>query len=204
MPVSGTKELEADPTMAPAQSFGETGLAAADCALPLTIDQVHATHADFVWACLQRFGLAESDAADAAQEVFLVVHRQLGSFRGEAKVTTWLYGICLRVASSFRRRLRRRAERVLEDSLPDLDQADPEEALTLRERERVLAAVLDELTLERRALIVMYEIDELSCDEIASIVGVPVGTVYSRLHAARHDFERAVKRFRARRAGARW
>lgn len=168
------------------------------------IEVIYAEHADFVWACLQRFGIGQSDADDALQEVFLVVHRRLGTFRGDAHVRTWLYGITLRVAMAWRRRKRGHGELTLEEALPDVNQPSPEESLSLRERQRLLFSVLDVLELEKRALIVMYEIDELGCDEIASIVGVPVGTVYSRLHAARRDLERAVKRFRARKVGSPW
>jgi RNA polymerase sigma-70 factor (ECF subfamily) len=60
--------------------------------------------------------------------------------------------------------------------------------------------VLDRMDLEKRALFVMFEIDELSCDAIAEMLSIPIGTVYSRLHAARRDFERALVRERASQA----
>ena len=63
---------------------------------------------------------------------------------------------------------------------------------------RQLQAILDEMDLARRAIFVMFEIDELSCDEIAATLGIPVGTVYSRLHHARKEFARAVERWRSR------
>jgi len=170
-----------------------------------SVEQLYREHADFVWACLQRFGVFDRDLDDASQEVFVVVHRRLDSFRGDAHVRTWLYAICLRVAAGTRRKGQRRRELPLDEGFEalDPDQPTPEDRITSRERQRALEAVLDELGLEQRALLVMFEIDELGCDEIASIVGVPVGTVYSRLHSARRAFEKAVTRFRARRrAGA--
>ncbi len=63
--------------------------------------------------------------------------------------------------------------------------------------------MLDELDLERRAVFVMYEIDELPCEQIAAMIGVPVGTVHSRLHAARKEFQRAAARWQARSGGPR-
>ena len=56
------------------------------------------------------------------------------------------------------------------------------------------------MDIERRALFVMFELDEMSCEEIAEVLGVPVGTVHSRLHAARKEFQAALTRFSAREA----
>jgi RNA polymerase sigma-70 factor (ECF subfamily) len=154
-----------------------------------------------VWGCLQRFGIRHPHLDDTSQEVFVVVQQRLGSFRGEARLTTWLYSICLRVAAAYRRKHSRRRE-VQIDEWPEtarLELSDPEQGLSLRERRRVLDAILDELDLEKRGLLVMYEVDEMTSEEIAAILGVPIGTVYSRLHAARKAFEKAVLRFRARR-----
>ena len=61
-----------------------------------------------------------------------------------------------------------------------------------------LARVLDAMDADKRALLVMFEIEELPCDEIAAIVGAPVGTVWSRLHAARRQFEARLARLHAR------
>src|SRR5260221_5531739 len=61
--------------------------------------------APFVWRMLRRFGVRESDLPDVCQEVFVVVHRRLPDFdRGKASLRTWIYGICLRTASQYRRR----------------------------------------------------------------------------------------------------
>jgi RNA polymerase sigma-70 factor (ECF subfamily) len=60
--------------------------------------------------------------------------------------------------------------------------------------------MLDALDLDKRAVFVMFEIEGMGCEEIASVLGIPVGTVYSRLHVARRDFEKALARHRAREA----
>lgn len=172
----------------------------------LDVRRIYDRHGDFVWLTLQRFGVAEGDLDDMTQEVFVVVHRRLGSYDPRARITTWLYGICLRVASGYRRRTRNRREDSLEqvpetsDVARSLAEPGAEEALCAREAQRTLSAILDTLDLEKRAVFVMFEIDELSCDEIAGIAGVPVGTVYSRLHAARAAFKAALARHQARKA----
>ena len=62
----------------------------------------------FVWRCLRGLGVARGSLDDAAQDVFLVVHRQLGGFRGESSAQTWLYGIARHVAANHQRRARRK------------------------------------------------------------------------------------------------
>jgi RNA polymerase sigma-70 factor (ECF subfamily) len=172
-------------------------------ASPPAVDVIFRTHAEFVWASLQRFGVRQGDLDDALQEVFVVVHKKLGSFRGDSQMTTWLYAICLRVASAHRRRSHVRRELATPglDESHHTDLANPEEDLAEHQRRRILEELLDELDVEKRALLVMFEIDELPCEEIAEILGVPVGTIYSRLHAARKAFQKSVARFRARTKG---
>src|SRR6188768_4247016 len=61
-------------------------------------------HARYVIRTLRHLGIQEADVEDVAQEVFVTVHRKLAEFEGRSKLRTWLYGICLRVASDHRRR----------------------------------------------------------------------------------------------------
>ena len=61
---------------------------------------VHVAHGDFVWASLQRLGARDADLEDRFQEVFLVVHQRGAEFEGRSRVTTWLFGICLRVMAA--------------------------------------------------------------------------------------------------------
>ena len=166
----------------------------------LDVAHVYEENAAFVWASLQRLGVRDPDLEDVLQEVFVVVHKRIATFDGTSKVTTWLFGICMRVAAAYRRRGFRRNETCVADppDRVDADARSPEEDLATRESRRRLEALLDELDLDKRAVFVMFEIDELSCDDIADLLDVPVGTVYSRLHAARKDFQKALARMHAR------
>jgi RNA polymerase sigma-70 factor (ECF subfamily) len=165
----------------------------------LDVTAVHEQHADFVWLSLQRLGVEGADIEDLLQEVFVVVHRRLASFDGSSRLTTWLFGICVRVVAAYRRRAFRRRERVVAEipEHPAPVEGSPEEAAAARQARARLGAVLDLMDLEKRALFVMFEIDELSCEAIAEMLSIPVGTVYSRLHAARKDFDRALARLQA-------
>ena len=163
----------------------------------ITVAEIHDAHADFVWRTLQRLGVSGSDLEDLLQEVFIVVHRRLYTFDRSSRVTTWLYGICLRVAVAHRRRAYFRRERATPtfDDTPGDEPADDPESLALRaEARRRLERALDTLSLEKRAVLVMFELDGLSAGQIAEMLGTPVGTVYSRLSVARTDFARAVAR----------
>lgn len=167
----------------------------------LELTGVYAAHADYVWCALQRLGVRPADLDDVLQEVFVIVHQRLHTFDHSSKLTTWLYGICLRAASDYRRRAWRRREQVGDAPLeerPGSTDSTPEDDAVDRQGRAKLERVLDELDVDKRAVFVMFEVEELSCDEIAALIGVPVGTVYSRLHAARKQFEKALARDKAR------
>jgi RNA polymerase sigma-70 factor (ECF subfamily) len=169
---------------------------------PLDVGAIHEAHAEFVWLSLQRLGVADADIEDLLQEVFVVVHRRLPSFDRSSRLTTWLFAICLRVAAAYRRRAFRRRERAVAE-MPDVaspDDANPENAAVARQAQARLRAALDMMDLEKRAIFVMFEIDEIPCEAIAEMLSVPLGTVYSRLYAARKEFDRALVRLRAREA----
>jgi RNA polymerase sigma-70 factor (ECF subfamily) len=154
-------------------------------------------HVRFVWRSLLRIGVPESDVADAAQDVFVVVHQKLAEFEGRSKATTWLFAICLRVASDRRRRALSRRECASMD--PAHDQGCPEEIAPFDRQvaRRWLQAILDRLPDEQRLVFCLFELEEMSGDEIAELLGVPVGTVRSRLRLAREAFREGVARLQA-------
>lgn len=171
----------------------------AGAAKPLDVAQIHELHADFVWSSLQRLGIHVADLEDALQDVFVVVHRRLATFDGSSRLSTWLFGICLRVASQYRRKAHRRRERGVVDleRMPSEGEGNaPEAAMLAREAERRLEQVLDALEPGRRAVFVMFEVESIGCAEIAEQLGLPLGTVYSRLGAARADFAKAALKLR--------
>jgi RNA polymerase sigma-70 factor (ECF subfamily) len=166
---------------------------------PVDVGAIYDRHVDFVWRSLARFGVRESDLQDMLQEVFLVVHRRLGDRDPNASVTAWLFGICLRVAAAYRRRAHRRHEQLSEHMVETpAGDVDPERAAATQQEQALVAEILDEMDLEQRAVFVMFEVDELTCQQIATAIDCPLGTVYSRLRAARKSFELALRRRRAR------
>lgn len=167
----------------------------------LDASAVYEEHADFVFRTLQHLGVRDADLDDLFQEVFIVVHRRLHTFSGASRLSTWLFGICMRVASRHRRRAYFKWEQN-EAELPEShDLQTPEHHYSEQESRRRLDRLLSRLSLEQRAVFVLFEIEGQSCQEIATLLGVPVGTVHSRLHSSRKQVQKTLERWRLREPG---
>ncbi len=127
----------------------------------------------------------------------MVVHRRLAEFEGRSALRTWVYGICVRTASDYRRRASHKRELVTESPPEQAAADDPHEDVAGRQARKLLDGILSELDDDKRAVFVLFEIEELAMSEVAKAVGCPLQTAYSRLHAAR-----ALVAAAARRAGA--
>ena len=128
-----------------------------------------------------RFLGSLADAEDALQETFFALYQALPGFRGESRLTTWVYRIAIRVAIRVKaRRPRRAGELADEHAAPHAT-----DALVAREDSEKLARALAELSAEHRTVLSLFAIEGLGHAEIAAILGVPEGTVWSRLHMAR-------------------
>jgi RNA polymerase sigma-70 factor, ECF subfamily len=160
----------------------------------LEFDAVYDQHADFVWRSLRRLGVLEPSLDDALQDVFLVVHRRLHEFEPRSPLKAWLFAIVCRVARDHRRLIRRKGGLdELPAGLPDRAPG-PAEQLEKLEALRLVDAVLEELDDDKREVFILVEIEELSAPEIAEALDLNLNTVYSRLRAARREFERALAR----------
>lgn len=170
---------------------------AAENQAPLGLADLYSSRAEWVWRVLYRLGVREADLEDVLQEVFVVVGKRLSTYDGSVAVESWIFGICVRVAAAHRRRAYVRREH-LTAAVPEPADVDPataqEDVVRRGEAGRRLSAILDQMGPESRAAFVLFELDGLSCPEIADLAQVPVGTVYSRLHAARAVFAAAVER----------
>jgi RNA polymerase sigma-70 factor, ECF subfamily len=152
---------------------------------------------EFVWRCARAFGSKSDEIDDVVQDVFLVVQRRHAELKDERLARSWIYSITRRVVSTHRRRRRERDS----SGAPDVDTlGSPDQsplAAAERQREvRLLSALLDGLDDRKREVFVLSEIMEMSGREIAETIGVPMNTVYSRLRAAREEFDAAVQRQR--------
>lgn len=157
-------------------------------------------HLPLVWRVLRCLGVPAADLDDVCQEVFVVAHRKLPEFEGRSRESTWLYAICARTWSDYRRRAYRRREQPT-DALPE-QRVEPGQEASVEHRRAIaeLARVLDDLDEDKRVVFVLYEVEQLEMKDVVAIVGCPLQTGYTRLHAARDAVKAA---WAARAAGRR-
>jgi RNA polymerase sigma-70 factor (ECF subfamily) len=146
------------------------------------------------------------DAEDLTQDVFVKAFVSLGSFRGEASLQTWLYRIATNLCIDRARRRKRRGmdmvsiDEPLHDDededigrdIPDAD-ADPYLEVERKELQQQVRVALRRLSEKLRTVIVLFDVQGLSYEEIAQVVGCPVGTVKSRLFNARVELAKQLK-----------
>jgi RNA polymerase sigma-70 factor, ECF subfamily len=162
------------------------------------VREVFDEHARYIWRTFRHLGMPEADVPDLCQEVFVVVHRKLSDFEGRSSLKTWLYGICVRVASDHRRRAHVRNERAQADPAEHLAAAGELRPDARAETRAELQALLDTLDEDKRTVLVLYELEGLTMKEVADVVGCPLQTAYSRLHAARERVLEALTASRER------
>jgi RNA polymerase sigma-70 factor (ECF subfamily) len=157
-----------------------------------TFDDIYRAHARTVGRWAERLGGPRVDADEVVQEVFLTVSRRYAEFRGEAKLSTWLFRITRRVVANHHRAARRRGiwarltsriSEVVAGGGPD-----PGDALEGRQAGDRLQRVLDGLSERYRIVLVLFELEEMSTDEIARFMDRPAATVRVWLHRARAQF----------------
>lgn len=157
------------------------------------------THQDFVWRSLRRLGVPPAHVDDATQQVFLVAARRLDDIDG-ARERSFLFSVTMRVASDARRARGRARERADQSAIDSAAATSPAPDVLLGEQQdrALLDGVLDALDDEARAVFVLFEIEGLTSPEIASLLGIALGTVASRLRRGREQFHAAATRARAR------
>jgi RNA polymerase sigma-70 factor (ECF subfamily) len=155
-------------------------------------DHFYAQHRRLVAANLYRVLGERSELDDLVQEVFVIAFRGMDRFRGDAKLSTWLYRICVNVAlGKLRSRSRRPPPQPMADPPESSVEDSPESPERIMERREDVARVyraLDKLAPKKRVVMVLHEIEGMDIKEIASIVQAPLVTVRTRLHYARKEF----------------
>jgi RNA polymerase sigma-70 factor (ECF subfamily) len=157
-----------------------------------SFDDIYRAYARRVGRWAERLGGPRVDADEVVQEVFLTVSRRREEFRGDAKLSTWLFRITRRVVANHRRAARRhsmwarltsRLSEVLAGGGPG-----PGDALEGRQASDRLQRVLDRLPERYRSVLVLFELDEMSTDDIARFMERPPATIRVWLHRARAEF----------------
>jgi len=151
-------------------------------------DEIYASFREPVLRYLSRLVSAE-DAEGLAQETFVKVSRGLGGFKGESKLSTWIFRIATNTALDRLKRPARKAELRQDDELQHerlRSEALPvDKRLEQKQMSECVRGVMDELPPDYRIAIVLSEIDELTGPEMAEVLGVSVEAAKVRLHRAR-------------------
>ncbi|HEY7791314.1 MAG TPA: sigma-70 family RNA polymerase sigma factor [Vicinamibacterales bacterium] len=150
-------------------------------------EELYRQHASRLYALACRMAPTRADAEDLLQEIFLLAHRKLGTFKGESALSTWLYRLGMNVCLDFVRSRQGRSGR-LTDSLDDeepgapaMPQTPPLDAVSRIDLERAIA----ELPPGSRAAFLLHDVEGFEHHEIAAILGVSAGTSKSQVHKAR-------------------
>lgn len=166
-----------------------------DLPYSLAIAALYDEHYEFLGRALWRLGVDRSHIDDAIQDLFIVVFRRYAEFEWRSSVRSWLYAIALRVAKSQRRRSNRRTF----DSLDEDDaylacEGNPHDSQERVEAAKAVQTIVESMDEPIRLVFTMIELEEFTAPEIASVLGISVNTVYSRLRLGRVHFDRAVER----------
>lgn len=144
--------------------------------------------------------LGSADAArDAVQEAFILAFQKLETFQGNSAFSTWLFRIAFNAAMSEKRRTRREVASVEDGgensvNLADFRSgADPRTPIETRETQELVQAALRALPEDFRVVLVLKEFEGYCYEEIAAVVGIPVGTVRSRIHRARNELREKLR-----------
>jgi len=151
----------------------------------------HLFETEYVYVCrsLQRLGVREADVPDIAQELFIIVHRELVHYDRTRPVRPWLVAFVVRLAANYRklrRHLYEQGDDVDASPAPGTDDATATRDLVLR--------ALDALDDEKRTVLVLFDLEGFDWREVAEMIGVPPNTAYSRLRLAREAFRAFVAR----------
>ncbi len=178
----GDQAIHSDAVTKPSQNRIEEPGAAAD------FDRIVEEHSGFVYNVAFRMMGNPQDAEDVAQEAFISAYRAFGRFRGESRVTTWLYRITVN-AALMRLRKEKKARELTRTGLDDVDVPDwsdaPYRAATDSELGDRLREGIGMLPDDMKAAVVLRDIEELSSAEAADIIGISVPALKSRLHRGR-------------------
>ena len=157
-----------------------------------TFDEVYTAHVAFVWRVLRALGVGPDHIEDAAQDVFVIVHRRLADFEGRSTITTWLFAITRRIASRYRRKHKPK---------PALDSewaqsADPFAEASRVEAAAIVAAAMERMDDDKRIVFALVELEQIAVAEVARMLELNVNTAYSRLRLARAELADHVRRTR--------
>lgn len=154
---------------------------------------------NYVWNSLRHLGVHPNDLEDLAHEVFIRVHERLDQCDASRSLRPWIFAFVYRVTAEHRRRARLHPEVIGVEAEPSDQGVRADDLLIDREERELAQKALEAVDLDRRAVFVLHELDGVVIPDVASALGIPTNTAYSRLRLARSDFNHAARRLRLQR-----
>lgn len=179
----------------PASADGDAsidgGTAGRGASLEGAVSALYREHHSFVWRNARRLGCDDDWVDDAVHEVFLVVARRLAEFEGRSHERTWLFAITFRVV----RRMRINRARQQGHLQAFLAQQPPSTGNAVQDRESAdyLRYLLGLLPAPQQLVLILTELEGFTSAEVAATLGIPAGTVHSRLRAAKQQLARIIE-----------
>ncbi len=166
------------------------------------------TYEHRVFGLVLRMIGTRAEAEDLSQEVFVQVFKAIGTFRGESKLSTWIYRIAINLCKNRSKylRVRHAGDQAELDAVEERGRLDdgkggpvgqlarPDDMLAGKQVERIVQQAILELEPSFRECLVLRDVEDLSYEEIEAITGLPAGTVKSRIHRARSQLKLIVER----------
>jgi RNA polymerase sigma-70 factor (ECF subfamily) len=196
-------EIEAFPLERRHNSLKETE--DAECTVGtevLSFCEIYRAYFDFVWASSRYLGVEESELDDVIQDVFVAIYRRINTLQNPDSLRGWIYGVTRRIVSTYRRSKRTALIHVntapIEPTMVLDEVATPHQQIERFEQLDFLRQLLAELDAAKREVIELAELREMRAPEIATLLDVPLNTVYSRLRSARRELDEVFRRYQAR------
>ncbi len=182
-PLDAVATMGDDPNVIAALQAGGAG----------ALDRFYRHNAGRVLAWAIRLGGPYVDPEDIAQEVFAIALQRVDSFRGDSNMTTWLFGITRNVVANHRRKARfKRLVGLNEIPEPKTEHGGTEREVERMRLRRTVQVALEQLPQKQREALVLVDLEERTAVEAGEMLGLPVGTIYSRLHHARRAFAKTL------------
>lgn len=155
--------------------------------MPIVLETLYRQELGYVLQSLKRLGVPAASVEDVAHDVFITVKSRLQDYDEARPVRPWLFGIAMRSAANHRAKAHLRRETNEEADAVDLSHG-PAELSEAASARRLVARALKSLEDDKRSIFILHELDEVPVPEAALALGVPVDTAWSRLRAARRQF----------------
>lgn len=168
-----------------------------DVPAPIDIQAIYSDHAPFIGRLIRRLTGDGPHTDDLLQETFIVLSRKPDALADRSAARPFLYGIARRLCMRHNRASRRLAffrDRLSAEPQRAGGTEPPDEGIERRERAAAVRAVMESLPLKQREVFVLFELEGLDGQAIAELVGIPVNTVWTRLHQARTNFQTRMRK----------